>query len=193
MFVDPAISRRKFDREIEQFRAERKSHHRRGVWLMDATFPDAFFILTATQTKPYPMVAFGVVINFENYDVEPPSVRFVHPVTGDPLKKRELPHLLVTEVKRVMVAPGQIMEAPNRWLANGFDEEVPAFVCLQGVREYHNHPGHSGDSWWLHRKGGAGTLFYIVDQLARYGVDGIRGVQIQLQPKIGEFFVQAPQ
>jgi len=193
LFVDPAISRKKFNREIEQFRAERATHHRRGIWLMDATFPDALLVFTATQTRPHPMVVFSVVINFDNYDVEPPSVHFVHPVTGAKLKKRELPHPFTTRVQRVMVGPNQIMEVPDQWLAVAFDDDLPPFVCLQGVREYHKHPAHDGDSWWLHRKSGKGTLSYIVDQLAKYGIDGIRGVQVQLVPTIGAFVVQSPQ
>ncbi len=189
MFVDPAISRKKFDREIADFRAERATHHRRGIWLMDATFPDAHFVFTATQTKPHPMVAYSVVINFDNYDVEPPSVRFVHPVTGDKLKKRELP----PRVQRVMVGPNQIIEVPDQGLAVAFDDDLPPFVCLQGVREYHKHPAHDGDSWWLYRKSGKGTLSYILDQLAKSGIDGIRGVQVQLVPTIGAFVVQFSQ
>ena len=193
MFVDPEISRRKFEREVAQFLADRKAHHRRGVWLVEATFPDAHFVFVAVQTRPYPMVAFATVINFDNYDVEPPSVRFVHPITWEILKKRELPHQFATKSQRISVAPGQFMDALDQPLIVGFDDEAPPFVCLQGVREYHNHPAHSGDSWWLHRKSGKGTLSYIVEQLARYGIDPIRGVHIQLQPKIGEFALQAPQ
>jgi hypothetical protein len=35
--------------------------------------------------------------------------------------------------------------------------EAP-FLCIAGVREYHDHPGHSGDSWDLHRTTGAGRV-----------------------------------
>lgn len=193
MFVDPEISRHKFEREVAQFLADRKAHHRRGVWLVDATFPEAHVVFVTAHTRPYPMVAFATVINFENYDVEPPSVRFVHSLTGETLKKRELPHQFATKVQRILVGPGQVMEVPEQPLIVGFDDEAPAFLCLQGVREYHNHPAHSGDSWWLHRKSGKGTLSYIVEQLARFGIEPIRGVHIDLQPKIGAFAVQAPQ
>lgn len=193
MFVDPAISRKKFDREIAQFRAERLTYHRRGVWLMDATFPDAFFIFASTKMKSHVMVAFGAVMNFENYDIEPLSVSLVHPVTLEKLKKRELPHDFNTRVQRVIIAPGQIGEIRDQPLAVAFDDDKPPFICLEGVREYHKHPAHNGDSWWLHRKSGKGTLFYVVEQLARYGIDGIRGVEIRMAPTIGPFVVQLPQ
>src|SRR5258706_4459040 len=117
----------------------------------------------------------------------------VHPIALEKVKTRQLPHDFRTRVQRVMVPPGQIMEIPDQWLAVSFDENNPPFICLQGVREYHKHPAHNGDSWWLHRKGGKGTLSYIVEQLARFGIDGIRGVQIQLTPTIGQFVLQSPQ
>lgn len=192
MFVNPVISRKKFEREVAQFRAEWKAYHRRGVWLMDATFPDVLFLFTSTQIKPHAMVAFGAVINFEDYDAEPPSVSLVHPVTLEKLKKRELPHDFRTRVRRVAVGPGQVADIPDQFLAVAFDDEKPPFICLQGVREYHNHPAHDGDSWWLHRKTGKGTLSYIVEQLARFGSEGIRGVEVQLKSTIGQFMLAAP-
>ena len=89
MFVDPAVSQAKFDREVAEFRGQQTAHHKRGIWLLDATFPDVFLVLMATKAQPIAAV-FAVVINFENYDVEPPSVRFVHPVTREPLRAMDL-------------------------------------------------------------------------------------------------------
>jgi hypothetical protein len=64
-------------------------------------------------------------------------------------------------------------------VAHGPDE-VP-FVCLPGIREYHAHPAHSGDSWLLHRGQVEGTLNFILDVLHRYGAAPIRGFQIGMQ------------
>jgi hypothetical protein len=63
-------------------------------------------------------------------------------------------------------------------------DDVP-LLCVPGVREYHNHPGHSGDSWLLHRGTGTGTLFFVLDVLYRYGVQPIDGYNIQMIPRIG--------
>ena len=191
MFVNPEISRAKFEREVAQFRGHAVTHHSRGIWLIDATFPNVFAVLMAVKTRPFPTAAFGLLINFENYDVEPPSVRFVHPLTREPLKKRELPHLLA----RLQLAhgpDGQVTSANAQQLVQGWDPEGTPFVCLQGVREYHDHPGHSGDSWWLYRKKGLGTLHAILDQLATYAVDPIQGLGVQLQAQVTGFLIAQP-
>lgn len=185
MFVDPAVSQAKFDREVAEFRAQQAVHHRRGIWLLDATFPEVFLVLMATKAPPISAV-FAVVINFENYDVEPPSVRFVHPVTRDPLRAMDLPHHM-PRIKRTKGPNGQPATGPNgeamfeeQPLLQAEDPQRPAFLCLQGVREYHAHPAHTGDSWWLHRGTGVGRLAYLANILATYGVDTVQGIRLQM-------------
>ncbi len=186
MFVDPAVSRAKFQREVEQFKAQLDAHHRRGIWLVDDRFPEVFIVLMSTRALPITAV-FGVVINFDNYDVEPPSVQFVHPVTRQPLKAGELPHGM-PRLKRV-IGPGGVPETgpggeavfEPQQLIQFEDPQRPAFVCLRGVREYHDHPAHTGDSWWLHRGTGVGTLAYLVNILATYGIDIVQGIKLQVQ------------
>jgi hypothetical protein len=195
VFVDPAISRKKFEREIQQFRAEADRHHKRGIWLMEAVFPKAFLVFTATQTKPLPMVIFGAEIDFEDYDAAPASLSFVDPVNRKRLSKKELLsiHPFAVKTRRMMAGPILLAEQPELSLIQGFDDDKPPFACLPGLREYHDHPGHTGDSWWLHRKGGEGTLSHIVEQLARFGLDCVRGVNIELKPVISGVAVQLPQ
>jgi len=189
VFVDPKISRVKFEREVTQFREHVDIYHRRGVWLMDATFPNVFVVLVAVHPKPFPMVAFGVVVNFENYDVEPPSVQFVHPLTRAPLKKHELPHRMQRATP--VVQNGQFVGMQAQDLVQGWDEAMP-FVCLQGVREYHKHPAHTGDSWWLYRKTGHGRLSNLLEILATYGIDSVRAAAVQLMPQITGFAIAQP-
>lgn len=189
MFVDPKISRVKFEREVAQFREHADIHHRRGIWLMDATFPNVFVVLVAVHPKPFPMVAFGVVVNYENYDVDPPSVQFVHPLTRVPLKKQELSHRMQRATP--VVQNGQFLGMQVQELVQGWDEAMP-FVCLQGVREYHKHPAHTGDSWWLYRKTGYGRLSNVLDILATYGIDAVRGAALQLVPQITGFAMAQP-
>lgn len=52
--------------------------------------------------------------------------------------------------------------------ANGLTD--PPFVCLPGVREYHDNPAHSGDPWLLHRNSGEGSLAFILDKIWQHGV-----------------------
>lgn len=43
------------------------------------------------------------------------------------------------------------------------------FLCLRGIREYHEHPQHSGDDWLLYRT--QMSLFSIVMSLWRVSID----------------------
>jgi len=61
------------------------------------------------------------------------------------------------------------------------------FLCVAGVREYHDHPGHSGDAWELHRKSGAGRLVRLLDAITRYGVQPISDYQVTLVPQVVGF------
>lgn len=69
--------------------------------------------------------------------------------------------------------------------------EVP-FLCLAGVREYHEHPAHSGDVWELHRTEGAGRLVRLLEIVSKYGVEPIVSLQVQLIPKITGFSFGTP-
>jgi hypothetical protein len=62
-------------------------------------------------------------------------------------------------------------------------ESVP-FLCLPGTREYHDHPGHSGDAWELHRPAGAGRLVRILEIIDTYGVRPISGYNVALVPQV---------
>jgi hypothetical protein len=55
------------------------------------------------------------------------------------------------------------------------------FVCLPGVREYHDNPAHTGDSWLLHRNSGEGSLAFILEKIWAYGVEPLSMYQVQLQ------------
>lgn len=62
------------------------------------------------------------------------------------------------------------------------------FICLPGVREYHDNPAHTGDSWLLHRGSGEGSLAFILEKIWVYGVDPISTFQLQAAvqvPNIG--------
>ena len=47
-------------------------------------------------------------------------------------------------------------------------EDVP-FLCIAGVKEYHDHPGHSGDPWEMHRSSGGGRLIRLLEVISKYG------------------------
>lgn len=179
-FVDPAISRAKFDREIETFRANELDYQRRGWWLARAEFPQILVRLAVPHINPIP-IAVGVLFDFTNYDVEPPSVRYVHPFTEVALKYGEIPpplHLLrvIGQSAPAPAGPGaQVIEMNVQPYLQASAQDAIPFFCTPGVREYHAHPGHSGDSWDLHRATGEGSLVSILNLINDYGIRIVGG------------------
>jgi Predicted metal binding domain len=155
--IDPEISRVKFESELKKFRDAAGYQQGRGVVMIKAEYPEMIISFFAVQLKPAALV-FTVKFNFENYDMEPLSVRFIDLFTGNALPK-EANLFYKTSV------PGQLANFCQK------DEQQLPFLCLPGVKEYHDHPAHTGDSWLLHRNvGGEGSLGFLVDKLYQYGV-----------------------
>lgn len=195
-YADPAVSLAKFEREVDDFQGLRTHYEERGWFLVDATFPSVYVVMAAPQLRPSPLV-FGVLLDFTNYDAAPPSVRLTDPFTRRPFLAKELP----TTLNRAL--PPQTMALPgmpgNLQIRGGqplmqaqTPDEVP-FLCLAGVREYHEHPGHSGDEWTLHRSTGAGRLVRLLDVIHRYGIEPIRGFGVNLVPQVGLDYGEPPE
>ena len=188
-FADPAVSRRKFDREIAEFRSHADEYRRRGWLLAEAEFPHALVILATAKTQPISILC-GVWFDYSNYDAAPPSVRLVHPLTREPYKWSEVP----TRLPRMPAPPGVAQALPQGvaqaqlvvpiplMQAYG-DDDIP-FLCLAGVREYHEHPAHSGDHWLSHRTSGAGRLVRLLEVISKYGPETILGFEVEMTPKI---------
>jgi len=174
--VDPKVSKSKFDDELQTFLLMQDSQRQRGILLLKAEFPNAYFVFGVPSLNPCPLV-FAVKINFENYDLEPLSVQFIHPFTFEPLKL----HDMITHFFRNIgqddapTVQALLQEEPT-------PESLP-FLCIPGVREYHNHPAHTGDPWLLHRNvSGEGSLGFLIEKLFHYGISSINSYQIQLPP-----------
>ena len=193
-FVDPQVSRAKFDREIAEYHELGSDYRRRGWLLVRAEFPSILVVLAAPQLKP-PAIVTGVAFDYTNYDMRPPSVRLVDPFNGNPYKAKELP----THLKRSVETAGPPMPglqlplgAEARFVAQQplmqwYGPDDTPFLCIAGVREYHDHPGHSGDAWELHRRSGAGRFVRLLETITKYGVHPISEYQISLQPRISGF------
>ena len=207
-FVDPAVSRKKFNREIAEFRSQAAEYGRRGWFLADAEFPKALVILAAGKTQPVSILC-GVRFDYSNYDAAPPSVRLVHPLTREPYTWSQVP----TRLPRMPSPPnaGEAVAQPRppgvaqalppevaQALAQGGvqarvvvqplmqahgDDDIP-FLCVAGVREYHEHPAHTGDPWESHRTAGAGRLIRLVEVISKYGLETIDGFEVQFAPQI---------
>ncbi|MHB8696010.1 MAG: putative metal-binding protein, partial [Solirubrobacteraceae bacterium] len=175
------------DREVTNFRGQEHDYQRRGWWLARIEFPQILVRLAAPQVTPVP-IAVGVLFDFTNFDVEPPSVRYVHPFTEAPLKLNEVPvPLLLLRVVQssthVQATPGveMVQMQVQPYLQASSPNDVP-FICTPGVREYHAHPGHSGDFWDLHRTTAEGSLVSILNLITDYGIRVIGGYNIALVP-----------
>jgi hypothetical protein len=195
-FTDPAVSRAKFDAEIDEYLKLRGEYERRGWLLVEADFP-SIFVVMATPTLRPPAIVCGVLFDYTNYDAQPPSVQLVDPFTRAPYKARELP----TTLNRAL--PAQTVELPGlpagnlqmqgvQPLMQAHDPEDVPFLCIAGVREYHEHPGHTGDAWELQRSSGAGRLVRLLEVVHRYGVEPVSGYSVQLVPTVGLEAGQAP-
>lgn len=196
--VDRQVSKAKFDRQVDEFRALATTYAERGWLLVEADFPTALVVMTARQL-PVPAVVTGVAFDYTNYDVEPPSVRLVDPFTRAPYRSTNLPVRLDRRIEAPAAPPLPVGNVPVQltplqpflqWYGT---DDVP-FLCLPGVYEYHTHPGHSGDAWELHRKTGAGRIVRILEVIHHYGVAPIDNLVIQLNfvPVIQGFHSNPP-
>ena len=141
-FVDPRVSRAKFDREIAEYHDLGSDYRRRGWLLVRAEFPWILVVLAAPQLKP-PAIVTGVAFDYTNYDMRPPSVRLVDPFTGNPYKAKELP----THLKRSVESAGPPIPglqlplgAEARFVAQQplmqwYGPDDTPFLCIAGVRD----------------------------------------------------------
>jgi hypothetical protein len=191
IFVDPEISRAKFEREMNQWQDLAPEHGKRGIFVTQAKFPDLFAVFAAPRLRP-PSVVFGVALNFDNYDFWPPSVRFLDPFTREPYTKTNLPPFLMKQPLPAgfQAPPGVQVQEPVAQAVMFQGDEGEAFFCAQGIREYHDHPAHTGDPWLMHRKSGKGTLFHVLDKLHEFGISILKAHQMNMVIQVNGYQVE---
>jgi hypothetical protein len=113
--------------------------------------------------------AFKARFDLTDYDLRAPSLEFFDPWTDVALQYATMFRAVEFEPQRkahlVLLDNHPITKKP--------------FLCIRGIREYHEHPQHSGDDWMLYRQ--TLSLFSIVMSLWRVSVD-INHPQLRLQP-----------
>lgn len=180
--VEESVSLKKFEREVREWRQQSAEHTKRGIFLLEAEFPKVFVVFAASHLIPASVI-FAVEIDFTNYNLWPLSVRFVQPFSRDPFVPSNLPKFL-----RISPSPDHNPATPRVEQAVMFQEDKgEAFLCMAGVREYHNHPAHNGDSWLLHKGTGMGTLFHILDKLHEFGIAPLASLNFALQFQFNGF------
>jgi hypothetical protein len=205
-FSDLNATRAKFDRQVAAFDKHAVSYRREGIVCLGIVFPIFEFCFLAKETqfslnmnihvpecgkvvntqvgvhRQLPQYLFSIRLDYSNFDAVPPSLRIISPFNSE----------LVSEVGFMpFISPGQ--QNPNAPLAKSFehtnqnillkDNEDKLFICLRGVKEYHAHPQHSGDSWFLYRKSGKGDILTILDQLQIYAISNFNAL-VDQQKKI---------
>jgi hypothetical protein len=189
------VSKAKFDQEIANFRAREAEYRSRGWLLLEAEYPRVLVVLCARQLKPQAIIT-AVFFDYSNYDAQPPSVVLVDPFTGEPYPFGNMPTTLQRQVVGPEIQIPELLGPPGGGVPRvvgqqplmqaAKPEDIP-FLCIAGVREYHEHPAHSGDAWELHRQAGAGRLVRLLEVIDTYGVRPISGYNIELVPRVSGF------
>lgn len=180
MRVDPAVAHLKFEQEVESLSRNEATLRSWGVFVIRVAEPsvDVMFVprrplVLSLPTRPPPGVvvpagpavwmagieipllagrAFGVRFGLDDYDQRAPSVGFCDPWTWEPIPYEVL-------LRASVIGPG----GPMNVILGGHPSTGKPFLCIRGVREYHEHPQHSGDDWALYR---ASTgLFTLVQRV----------------------------
>lgn len=194
--VDPEVSNTKLKRELAEYYSLEADYRKRGWFLIEANGPLVTVVLASNKTNP-PTIVTAVRFDYTNYDAEPPSVRFVDPFSGRSLLDKELPIRLVRAVQGPEVdvpGPGGIKAQLNTTqdlMQTHSPEDMP-FLCIAGVKEYHEHPGHSGDSWELHRSDGEGRLVRLLEVISKYSLETVKGFNVNLAPQVALAISEPP-
>lgn len=185
-FVDEAVSRRKFEREVARYRDSEEVYRRRGWFLLEADFPTVLVLFAALKVNPRALVC-AARLDFTNYDLVPPSVTFVDPATGAALPMKSLGFRMLRATGLADASPETVTALAQQQrltfqeLLQAHEPDDIPFLCLPGIREYHDHPAHTGDSWLLHRRSGEGSLHFILEQIWASGVNPIQAPSYHIQ------------
>ena len=175
-YMEPEVSLIKFKEEIGDFHKISNDWRTKGVFLIHEDFPTVEFMFTTPKLSPS-AIAFCVRIDFTNYDIEPPSLKFICPFTRRTLTRQEIP-VQFNQVELLEEINANVpIQIQGQDLLQGPPNGKP-FFCIPGIKEYHDHPAHTGDSWLLHRKRGEGRLGFILDQLYNHSIAGISSYNI---------------
>jgi hypothetical protein len=183
--VDSEVSRLKFDREVQTLGEQRTTMESRGIFLLASTsypFVELAFMPRHLLQVLIPAVQSGAIIlpqgammaveipsvsarafkarfDLTGYDLQAPSLEFRDFWTDNRLEYATMFRALEYEKDRkahvVLLDDHPITHKP--------------FLCVRGIREYHEHPQHSGDDWLLYRQ--QMNLFSIVMSLWRVTID----------------------
>jgi hypothetical protein len=201
MRVDPEVSHRKFDRELAKLNSNRTSLEKRGIFLLTESVYPVIQVYYAPRSPlrllipPAPgtnvplgsmmlialpsLAAAGFKVKFDltDYDLQPPSLDFFDLATDRPLDYLTMFRALEFESQR----------GAHEVLLQAHPKTNRPFLCIRGVREYHEHPQHTGDDWLIYRD--QTSLFSLVNAVWRVTIDLVRP-QLVLPQTVGTINLQ---
>ena len=172
LLVPPDVTWAKFQEQLDRWHANASAYARRG-WLLlstsDLSVDIGFLQNVAMGGRTIPVMTACVRLDYWNFDLWPPSLTFLDPMTRQP-------------------APPPV-RAPDRFSAtevrDALIDQHPAtlqpFLCLPGIREYHSHPQHSGDDWLLHRHLREGDVAVVCERIWRRMARNVLGMSVAIQ------------
>ena len=195
MQVAPEVNRRKFDREVKRLHEQRSTLESRGIFLLaNVAYPIVELLMVSRHPlqASFPVSQAGSIIlpqasmmqleipslsarafkahfDLTDYDLRAPSLELRDFWTDNVLPYATMFRALEFEPQRG-VHPVLLDDHPTTH---------KPFICLRGIREYHEHPQHSGDDWLLYRT--TMSLFSIVVSVWRVCVDLVHP-QLGFQP-----------
>lgn len=183
LLVDPAVSEAKLKRQLDDWKTNSEVYRDRGWQLLsrDGLQVDIAFSarLPISQASDLVAIPLAIRLNFHNYDVWPPSLRVI-----DPISRRELQ---IPRVRALDFDATDESGVPLDLFINHHPATGLVFLCKPGTREYHTHFEHSGDDWLLYRDQGFGTVGHLCAVLWRTAICTIGGLNFGAQrPPSGE-------
>lgn len=174
VLVDPVVSAAKLARQLAHWDANAELYRRRGWILLDRgeLHVEVGFMcpLPLGPVNDVPGVPLAVRLEFDNYDIWPPSMLLIDPITG---RELEQPRIAAVDFEHAD-SNGTVEQA----FIFPHPDTGKVFLCKRGVREYHSHPEHSGDDWLLYRGQSWGTLAQMCDVLWRLTTRTVAGMSV---------------
>jgi hypothetical protein len=191
-FTDLSVTRKKFALQAQSFLKRAADYRKEGIICVSLEFPVFEFVFLAKASsftvpinlqhpngqfesgqinihREIPFYLFSIRLDYSNFDTQPPSLRFIEPFTSQLTKALGTVPIITPGQQNKNSIIDKKFETQNQSLLID-DPEGKLFICLRGLREYHEHPQHNGDSWYLYRLKGKGDVLTILDQLQVYAV-----------------------
>lgn len=172
LLVPPDVTRAKFQEQLDLWQTNAAVYARRG-WLLlstsDLSVDIGFLQNVAMGGRTIPVMTACVRLDYWNFDLWPPSLTFLDPMTRQPSPPpvRAPDRVSATEVRDALIDQHPATLQP--------------FLCLPGIREYHSHPQHSGDEWLLHRHLREGDLAVVCERIWRRMARNVLGMSVAIQ------------